>query len=61
MNAQVYVKRRENKLNQAEIAKLLSISRNAYSLKELGKSDFTETEMKRLAKYYGCTLDELFN
>lgn len=61
MNAQVYVKRKENKLNQTDIAKTLSISSQSYHLKEAGKRDFTETEMKRLAKYYGCTLNDLFN
>ncbi len=61
MNAQVYIKRRENKLNQADIAKILHIAKETYCLKETGKRDFTIREAKRLAKYYGCTLDELFN
>lgn len=61
MNAQVYVKRKENNLNQSEIAKIIGIHKQSYYLKESGKRDFSETEMKRLAKYYNCTLDELFN
>jgi len=61
MSAQVYVKRRENKLTQADIAEILNVAKETYSLKELGKRDFTISEAKLLAKYYGCTLDELFN
>lgn len=61
MNAQLYVKRRENKLKQADIAKALNIAKETYCLKENGKRDFTITEARRLAKYFECTLDELFN
>lgn len=61
MNPQVYIKRRENKLRQSDMAKILSIAKETYCLKETGKRDFTETEMKRLARYYNCTLDDLFN
>ena len=60
MNAQVYVKRRENKLKQADVAKVLNIHKQSYYLKETGQRDFNETEMKRLARYYGCTLNDLF-
>ena len=61
MNAQVYVKRRENNLKQADVAKILRINKQTYYLKENGKSEFTISEAKLLAKFYGCTLDELFN
>ena len=61
MNYQVLVARKERKLKQKDIAKKLMLSRQAYSRKENGTQDFTETEMKRLAKFYGMTLDELFN
>lgn len=60
MNAQVYARRKEERLKQTDIAKVLSISGQSYHLKEAGKRDFTETEMRRLAKYYGCTLNDLF-
>lgn len=60
MNAQVYVKRRENKLKQSDVAKVLNIHKQSYYLKETGQRDFNETEMKRLARYYGCTLNDLF-
>ena len=61
MNFQVLVKRKENKLKQSDMAKILNISMQSYYLKENGKSDFTITEAKRLAIYYNCTLDELFS
>lgn len=60
MNVGVYVHRKERNLNQSDIAKILSIRTETYCKKETGKRDFNETEMKRLAKYYGCTLDDLF-
>jgi len=61
MNAQVYVKRRENKLRQADVAKAISMHKQSYYLKETGQREFTVSEAKRLAKLYDCTLDELFN
>lgn len=61
MNPQLYVKRKENKLRQADVAKILNISTQSYYLKENGKRDFTITEAKRLAIIFNCTLDDLFN
>jgi len=61
MNAQLYVQRKERNLKQSDIAKILSIRTETYCKKETGDRDFTETEMRWLAKYYGCTLDELFD
>ena len=60
MTTQVYVKRREHKLRQEDVAKFLGINKQTYYLKERGKSVFTIPEAKLLAKLYGCTLDELF-
>lgn len=60
MNAQVYIKRKEHRLRQADVAKKLGMSTQSYYLKETGKRDFTMTEAKRMALIYGCTLDELF-
>lgn len=60
MSYQVYVKRRENKLRQEDVAKVLGINKQTYYLKENGKSVFTIPEAKLLARLYGCTLDELF-
>lgn len=60
MNRQVYIKRRESKLRQEDVADFLRINKQTYYLKENGKSEFTISEAKLLAKLYSCTLDELF-
>lgn len=60
MNYQVYAKRRERRLKQEDVAKILFISRNSYGFKERGEIPFTVPEGMRLANYYGCTLDDLF-
>ena len=60
MNAQLYVKRREYKLKQKEVAEMLGIHKQSYYLKENGKREFTISEAKKLAKIFDCTLDELF-
>lgn len=61
MSTQVYIKRKENNLKQTDVARMLSIHKQSYYMKEKGKRDFTITEAKRLARIYRCTLDELFN
>ena len=59
-NAQLYIKRSERKLKQSDVAKMLNISMQSYHLKEVGKSDFKQSEMVKLAKLFDATLDELF-
>lgn len=61
MNAQVYVKRRERNLRQEDVAKALNMHKQSYYMKETGQREFTVAEAKLLARYYNCTLDELFN
>ena len=60
MNTQLYVKRRENRLRQSDLAERLNIHPQSYHLKETGKQEFTITEGKRLAKIFNCTLNDLF-
>ena len=60
MNINLYVKRKENRMNQSDVAKRLRISSQTYHLKETGKRKFDEEEMRGLAKLFNCTLDELF-
>ena len=60
LKSKLYFIRKENKLRQADMAKVLNISEQSYYLKETGKRDFNLTEAIRLAKYYGSTLDDLF-
>lgn len=61
MNHQLYILRRENRLQQKDLASILQVSRSAYQAKESGKYPFTIPEALKLAEYFGVTLDELFN
>ena len=45
---------------QREMAKIIGISTTSYTNKELGKQQFTITEMFDLANYFNTTLDDLF-
>lgn len=56
----VYIARRERGLKQKDVAKALLINKQTYHLKETGKSEFTIREGKRLARFYNCTLNDLF-
>ncbi|ARD47604.1 helix-turn-helix transcriptional regulator [Sporosarcina sp. P33] len=60
MHFKLYVKRRESRVKQKEIASVLNINHATYSLKENGKSDFTLKEAMKLAEYFSCTLNDLF-
>ena len=56
----LYVARREHRLKQKEIAKMIGIHPQSYHLKESGKRQFTIAEGLQLAKVFNCTLDDLF-
>ncbi|PUB12219.1 helix-turn-helix transcriptional regulator [Paenisporosarcina sp. OV554] len=56
----LYIARREKREKQKDLADLLGIHKQSYFPKENGKSEFTLTEAKKLAKHYYMTLDELF-
>lgn len=60
MHYKLYIKRRESRMKQSEIAKLLNINPATYSLKENGKYEFTLAEAKKLANIFDCTLNDLF-
>lgn len=60
MYIELYVKRREAKMSQTDVAKKLNISRQTYSLKEQGEYDFSVKEAKKLSKLFNTPLDELF-
>lgn len=59
--SQLFVARRERKMKQKDVAKIIGIHPQSYHLKESGKREFTITEAKRLAKLFNASLDELFN
>jgi len=56
----LYIARRERRLRQKDVAKMLHIDPQTYHLKEAGKRDFTLKEAKKLTTIFNMTLDELF-
>src|SRR5699024_1183340 len=57
----VYIARKENKLKQEDVAKIIGRSEQYYRERENGKREFTIKEGKILADFYGCTLNDLFH
>ncbi|MEF7556197.1 helix-turn-helix transcriptional regulator [Bacillus thuringiensis] len=60
MYQKLFIARRENRMTQEAASKVINISKQTYYLKEKGKSDFTLTEAKKLAKHFKTTVDDLF-
>lgn len=60
MYSKLMIVRKERKLTQSQLAKILNISEGAYFRKENRKVDFTLTEAVTLASYFDTTLDDLF-
>ncbi|MGG4180826.1 transcriptional regulator [Virgibacillus pantothenticus] len=52
--------RKENNLFQKDMEKILSISKDAYGLKERGKVQFTMDEMFTLSQYFGLPIEQIF-
>lgn len=57
----LYISRREKGHTQGQVARELSISKQRYGLKELGKANFTLPEAKILSELYDMPIDELFS
>ena len=60
MVTNLYIKRREKRLKQKDVAKKIGIHPQSYHLKETGKRQFTIQEGLMLAKVFDCTLNDLF-
>lgn len=60
MNHKLYIARRESRLHQKDVAKMLKINPQTYHLKEAGKSEFTISEALQLSDLFNCTLNDLF-
>lgn len=60
MHYRLFVTRKENRLHQVDVAKVLGIHSVTYSRKETGDKEFTLTEAFKLAKMFDTTVDELF-
>ena len=52
--------RKETGVNQSDLAKLLGISKNSYSLKEQGKTDFKISEMFKIANHFKKSISDIF-
>lgn len=50
----------ERGIRQVEIADLLNVSLSTFNMKLIGKSQFTEREIKILADYFGVGVDFLY-
>lgn len=53
------VKRRENGLSQAELAKKLNVAQTTVAMWETGARKPNIIMLKRIAKMFSCTTDEL--
>ena len=60
MIVNLYIKRKERKLLQKDVAQKIGIHPQSYHLKESGKREFTLSEAIKLAEIFDCSLDELF-
>jgi DNA-binding XRE family transcriptional regulator len=60
MNTKLKGKRVEKGFNQTELANKLGISLSSYCQKEIGKVDFTLTEIQDLMYYLNCDFDDIF-
>lgn len=59
-NLKLKAERELKAVNQSEVAKYLGVSPNTYWSKENGKTEFTISEAKKLAEYFGVSVMELF-
>ncbi|GAB2022260.1 hypothetical protein RyT2_13340 [Pseudolactococcus yaeyamensis] len=60
MQGNLIILRKSNGLTQEDIAKELEITAQSYRNKELGKSEFKQSEMFAIARMFGKELDEIF-
>ncbi|TKH16590.1 helix-turn-helix domain-containing protein [Bacillus wiedmannii] len=60
MYQKLFIARRENRMTQEAVSKVINIAKQTYYMKETGKRDFTLTEAKLLAKHFETTVDDLF-
>ncbi|MDJ8840286.1 helix-turn-helix transcriptional regulator [Streptococcus koreensis] len=60
MQILLYKLRKEKGLSQKEMAKLINKSETSYRNKELGKTDFTQSEMFIIARHFNRELGDIF-
>lgn len=47
-------------LTQADMAKILSISKNSYNRKEIGEREFTLLEARKIANRFNTCIEDIF-
>lgn len=52
--------RTEHSLNQSDLAELLDIGLTTYQRKESGSTDFYLMEAKKIADYFGLSIEKVF-
>lgn len=57
----LYKMRKKKNLTHEQIASALGMSRSTYTHKENGTRGLDINEAKKIAEFYGVSLDELFN
>ncbi len=60
MQSKLLLLRKENKITQAHLAKILGITSKQYSAKELGKTRFNGDEMFEIANFFNMKIDDIF-
>lgn len=60
MHHRLFIIRKENQVNQTDLAKILNISQSSYHNKEVGRHDFTLIQALTLAAFFETSVDELF-
>ncbi|PEQ08297.1 helix-turn-helix transcriptional regulator [Bacillus toyonensis] len=60
MNKNLFIVRKERRMTQEAVGKVVNMHKHTYHLKESGKRDFTLKEAQKLATYFHTTVDELF-
>lgn len=55
----LHIHRKSRGMTQADMAKFLGINVRTYHFKENGLQEFKGTELYKLAKFFGVTIEEL--
>lgn len=60
MQEKLLIIRKKNKVSQEKLAEILNISVKTYAFKETGKTEFTMSEMFKIADYFNMEINEIF-
>lgn len=60
MQSKLIITRKENNLYQKDVAKVLNLTPESYSMKERGRIQFKANEMFVLSEFFNKKIEELF-